>query len=323
MMVWGKSRNCISIGRDFSWLVLELFVSFSLPNQHLVPTLVESWSPNIFPFSVSRYPAVFGVDHTERSKSKRQLHPFATRQPKIATVTSAINYDKSENGNEDETQFIEVESLSASQVTELVELSFFQACFALSKGDVEPLKLFIIAVKTASKKFSGASAIALAQTVDALPPSLRPLESQERELREIWIRAVYLMMAHVLDDFDGSDNIDDEVGKIYGKILGDLVAIHRTGMELNVNQFVASRKDVLMPTRNVLVLEDGPEDDDLVQLAVVTQTINVLYTTLVVLEEEDSNDTGVDGKIECASKSPSASSRQKKKRTRKSGKGFG
>ena len=298
-----------------------MFLSFLHQHSVSVSISVESWSPNIFSFSTNRYPTAFFVDQTERRESQLRLRPLARRQSKISTVITASKFDEGVNDEDDEPKFIEVESLSASQVTELVELSFFQACFALSKGDVEPLKLFIVAVKTASKKYRGASAIALAKTVDALPPSMRPLEPQERELRETWIRAVYLMMGHVLDEFDGDCNDDDEVAKTYGPILGDIVAVHRTGMGLNVNQFVASRKDILMPTRNVLVLEDGPEDQDLVQLAVVTQTINVLYTTLVVLEE-DLDDADVDMKTERPSTSSSASS-QKKKRNRKSGKGFG
>lgn len=325
MIVCGKSRNCgyIRWGIQSFLRIIELFMFLYLSNQFKISTLVESWSPNIFQLTINRYSTVVSVDPTKRSKSTRQWNPLANRHPKISRVFSGNDYDESGNANEDDDpQFIEVESLSASQVTELVELSFFQACFALSKGDVEPLKLFIVAVKTASKKYEGASAVALAQTVDALPPSLRPLEPQERDLREVWIRAIYLMMGHVIDEFDGGDD-GNEVAKTYGPILGDIVAIHKTGMGLNVNQFVASRKDILMPKNNVLVLEGGPEDNDLVRLAVVTQTINVLYTTLQVLEEDDLNDADVDGKTDRPPKSPSASSQNKKKRSRKSGKGFG
>jgi hypothetical protein len=215
---------------------------------------------------------------------------------------------------------------------ELIELSFFQACYALSKGDVEPLKLFIVAVTTATKKYKGASAIALAMTVDALPPSVRPLEPQERDLRETWIRAVYLIMGHVLEGFDsgsGGDD-DDEVAQTYGPVLADLVAIHRTGMGLNANQFVESRRDILLPRANVLVLEDGPEDDDLVRQAVVTQTINVLFTTLVVLEEEENDDDNSsdpsvteDVSSSRSPPTPPAKKKKKKKNAGSSGKGFG
>ncbi len=238
------------------------------------------------------------------------------------TLAAASSGDQD---NDEEPQFIEVESLSASQVTELIELSFFQACFALSKGDVEPLKLFIVAVVTASKKYRGTSATALTLTVDSLPPSMRPLEPQERGLRETWIKAVFLMMNHVLEGFE--TNSDDDVAKTYGPILVDLVAIHRTGMGLNMNQFVASRRDILLPKKNILALEDGPEDDDLVQLSVVTQTINVLYTTLIVLDEEyESSDPSEADEEELKQAEPAAPAKKKKgnnKNTSSGGRGFG
>mmetsp|Transcript_20698 Transcript_20698/g.23721 ORF Transcript_20698/g.23721 Transcript_20698/m.23721 type:complete len:183 (-) Transcript_20698:18-566(-) len=157
---------------------------------------------------------------------------------------------------------MEIESLSSDQLLELIELSFFQACFALSKGDSEPLKLFIVAVTTAAKKFEKASAIAITQTVNSLPSSIgRPLEEQEQELRDTWIQAIYLLLGHTLalgddDDFvvvnDGTtttNNDTNSVADLYGPILDDLVAIHNTGMGLNVNQFISTRKDILMPPK--------------------------------------------------------------------------
>lgn len=105
--------------------------------------------------------------------------------------------------------------------------------------------------------------------------------------------------------------------------LSSLFNLEHAIWKLNVNQFVASRKDILMPKSNVLALENGPEDDDLLRLAVVTQTINVLYTTLLVLEEEEPTDPVVDGNDENKSKSSSVTSQKKRKKTGSSGKGFG
>jgi hypothetical protein len=278
---------------------------------------------------------------------QQPISAFPSGRPGVSILSAvSTDGDDGEEGSDDEPEYIQIESLTASQVTELIELSFFQACYALSKGDIEPLKLFVVAVTTASKKYKGASAMAIAMTVDSLPPSARPLEPQERDLRETWIRAVYLMMQHVLDGFDGSSsnvNNDDEVANTYGPILVDLVAIHRTGMGLNVNKFVESRKDILLPKDNILVLEDGPEDDDLVRLAVVTQTINVLFTTLVVMTGEDDDDESSDdssdelsdpptmeeestSSSESSSSSSSTSAKKKKKKGKKTGtggKGFG
>jgi len=230
------------------------------------------------------------------------------------------NNDNDDQEEEQEQEYMEIESLSSDQILELIELSFFQACFALSKGDVEPLKLFIVAVKTAAvQKFEGASAIAIMKTVNSLPSSIgRPLEQQEQELRDTWIQAIYLMLEHTLGDdvfvvggSVSSSNDNNSVANTYGPILDDLVQIHNTGMGLNVNQFVSTRKDILMPKNNdninPLVLDDDDDDDDLVQLAVVTQTVKLLYTTLEVLEgegndkysyavEEDDDDESSTGK---------------------------
>lgn len=133
------------------------------------------------------------------------------------------------------------------------------------------------------------------------------------------------MMNHVLEGFE--TNSDDDVAKTYGPILVDLVAIHRTGMGLNMNQFVASRRDILLPKKNILALEDGPEDDDLVQLSVVTQTINVLYTTLIVLDEEyESSDPSEADEEELKQAEPAAPAKKKKgnnKNTSSGGRGFG
>ena len=275
-MIERLDRNTLTrnlLGVQSLLFVLQVCTAF-LQNQPAIR--LESWSPASLPYS------------TLRNNPLATLHMPHFPRPEnlvLSATGGTLNDVGGDSENDDEEgDFIEVESLTASQVTELIELSFFQACYALSKGDVEPLKLFIVAVVTATKKHQGASAKALALTVDSLPPSMRPLEAQERDLRETWIKAVYLMMAHVLEGFETNET--DEVAKTYGPILVDLVAIHRTGMGLNVNQFVASRRDVLLPKRNPLILEDGPEDEDLVQLSVVTQTINVLFTTLVVLDEE-------------------------------------
>lgn len=86
-------------------------------------------------------------------------------------------------------------------MTELIELSFFQTCYALSKGDIKPLQLFVVAV-------TPASAMAITMAVDSLPPSVCPLEPQQRDLHKTWIKAVYLMMQNVLEGFDGSNSVN-------------------------------------------------------------------------------------------------------------------
>jgi hypothetical protein len=297
--MWGgKKHNAHRIRLSVVCVGFALFIMASIqPN-----AVVESWSP---PSILSRQLTFF--DHQRLAKS---CTPSSRESACDTTTTSTTLFagtmfdilddddddedDDSKENDDEEEQYMEIESLSANQILELIELSFFQACFALSKGDVQPLGLFVVAVKTASKKYEGASALAISECVDALPPSVRPLETQERKLRETWIRAIYLLLGRVMEDFsggppdDGDD--DDEVTNTYGPILTDLVGLHQTGMGLNANQFVAARKDLLFPKTNPFVLEDEKEEVDSVQLAVVTQTINVLFTTLEVLEEERSSD---------------------------------
>jgi len=134
------------------------------------------------------------------------------------------------------------------------------------------------------------------------------------------------MMDHVLEGFESNLDENDEVTQTYGPILVDLVAIHRAGMGLNVNQFVASRRDELLPKKNVLVLDE--EDEDLVQLSVVTQTINVLYITLVVLDEEyESSNEITEEELKPADPSSPVQNQKNKKKGKETssggGRGFG
>lgn len=183
-----------------------------------------------------------------------------------------------DNDVDDDQQVIEIESLSPSQIVELIELSFFQACFALSKGNIEPLKLFIVAVKSSRER----SASATIQAVNKSPPSVRVLDPKEQALRTDWIQAIYLVLGHLQGVV--VDGIDDKISETYSPVLDDLVAIQKSGLGLNLNHFVTSRKNMLLPKPNILALDDA--ENDPVQLAVATQTVQVIYNTIVMLEEE-------------------------------------
>jgi hypothetical protein len=115
------------------------------------------------------------------------------------------------------------------------------------------------------------------------------------------------------------------VSKLYSPILLDeLVDIYKSGLGLNVRQFVANRKETLLQAadekddtdgaggettsttkaknnNNPLLLlqeEDGDGDEpkiptslqSSVEVAVVTQTVRVLYSTLAILMEEEDDD---------------------------------
>jgi len=310
--------------RNFVLLILSIATCWSKNQQH-TSIFVESWSSPVF---TTRYTRTNGnqITSTRYPRSYWSSSPFPgwSSSTSVFSVTPDESESNADDDDDDDEQFMQIESLSSNQVIELIEMSFFQSCFALSKGDLEPLKLFIVAVKTATNIYDGESASEIAQKVNAQMPSMRPLEPEEQELRDTWIRAIYLMLGHVVPDFVDNDNDDDVVAQTYRPILSDLVAIHQSGLGLNVHQFVSTRKDILLPkqksNRNPLVLEDGPEDindEDALQLAVVTQTVKVLFTTLVVLEDEREIDALVE---EMEEEESSASSNKK---SSGGGRGFG
>ncbi|OEU08356.1 hypothetical protein FRACYDRAFT_250150 [Fragilariopsis cylindrus CCMP1102] len=120
----------------------------------------------------------------------------------------------------DEDEYMEIANLTLNQIIELIELSFFQGCYALSKGDTEPLKMFIVAVQTFAYKqqnehvdngtenyvdANGESSITVSTMSSMITNPLngrtspvRPLEEEEMELRDTWIHAICLITTHVV-----------------------------------------------------------------------------------------------------------------------------
>jgi len=188
---------------------------------------------------------------------------------------------------------IQIESLSQEQIAELIEISFIQACLSLAQGYVDTLKLFIVAVKSAYER--GTIGIdELVERVNQCPANTagRPLMPEEEALRATWIHAVHLMLLHVghktsgqMSSSSSTDNmvIAKDVRETYSPVLEDIVAIKESNnASWNTNDFVASHKDVLFPANTA----EDQDQDDAVQLAIVSQTVKVLYYTLVVLAEE-------------------------------------
>ena len=253
------------------------------------PAKVESWS--------------FSSFQTRKQKRQRiqvSSSPFfmtvSTRKMLLSATSSASSLEEKVDDNDEDPKVIEIESLSSDQKIELIELSFFQACFALSKGNMEPLKLFIVAVRMLASQEKNCSATTIIRAVDNCPPTIRPLEPQEQELRTTWIQAIVLMLRHLGTLESDVDDVGiDSIRETYNPaILSDLVAIQKSGLGLNLQNFVAARKDILLPKSSILALDDA--EDDPVQLAIVSQTIQVLFNTAVVVseEEQEQTTTGVD-----------------------------
>ena len=202
----------------------------------------------------------------------------------------AVNDEKSSTSLDETTTVVQIESLSPGQIDELIEVSFIQACLSLAQGYVDTLKLFIVAVK-ASYEQGVRGVDELVDAVNRCPvqTARRPLLPEEEALRSTWIHAVHLMLEHIghssaaqvnADDRNKTINhaIDLHVRETYTPILDDIVQAKARGdaQSWNTNNFVTSHRDLLPET----IWEDQ------VQMAIVSQTIKVLYYTLIVLAEE-------------------------------------
>jgi hypothetical protein len=145
------------------------------------------------------------------------------------------------------------------------------------------LKLFIVSVKSAYQRCSKIAEIV--DQVDACPVQTagRPLVSEEVQLRTTWIYAVALMLDQVA--YPKKENIqspseeapmEQEVRNTYGPIVEAVMELHASGGSLKTREFLE---------QNASSLPESIHEDD-VQYAIVSQTIKVMWYTLVVLQEE-------------------------------------
>jgi len=254
-----------------------------------------SWSGNDVTISPQGGGAGLLVVSGQRD-THRLNPPRSVRNSKSCATRLRLAESSSTSSPEEEAtpRVIEIESLSPSQIVELIEFSFLQSCLALSKGNtIEPVQLFIIAVKIASKQEPSVIKIlgALKENASTVTTSStkRPLDVGEETLRSTWIQAIYLMLAHLGDRSIQTNDIDAAVVNAYGPILEDLLAIQRSGLGLNTETFVERRKDILFPEnaqrgQNPLLIEQEPIDP--IQFAIVSQTIKLLFYTALVDAED-------------------------------------
>lgn len=251
-----------------------------------------------------------------------------TRNPRPKSLQIAATPSGDDTPPQEQQQVIEIETLSPNQLIELIELSFLQACLALSQGDVGPLQLFIVAVKLASVQ---KSALDLIKAVNQSVTSGRPLDQTEQDLRATWIQAIVLVLAHTDDDDESATStqgLDKTLVEMYAPVLDDLVNLQKSGLGLNAQQFVQNRKELLLQVpdnstsnNNVLLLEEEEEVDP-VQLAIVTQTVKVMFYTLEVLADEEEEGQQGQSPKEQDSKQATKKSKKKKKSSG-GGTGFG
>ena len=111
--------------------------------------------------------------------------------------------------------------------------------------------------------------------------------------------------------------------------MSDIVAIHKSGLGFNVPNFIKTRRNILFPqisktdveNKNPFLLEEVEEQQqlDVIEVAIVSQTIKLLYYTLIVLEEDDDDDKTNEEDVTKKIKNTS----MKKKKSGSSGRGFG
>lgn len=220
--------------------------------------------------------------------------------------------EEEEEQEQEEPVVMAIESLSPSQIVELVELSFLQSVFAMAQGKLEELQLFIIAVKTASTHEPSVSNLLkslddLADQRKLVPDTTtekedrpRPLDPKERALRSTWIQVIYWLVAYLSSQEEDNtttiidvEDIDPTITKRYStEIIDDLVAIQKSGLGLNAQAFVERRQEHFFPTAtNNPLLLDEQDAIDPIDKAIVSQTIKVLFYTLLVLADDGDNAT--------------------------------
>jgi len=213
--------------------------------------------------------------------------------------------EKEQDDDDDEDVVMDISDLAQDQIVEMVEVSFINACLQLSQGYVDVLKLFIVAVKTSYE--NGTSPSTLVEKVANCPVNTagRPLMPEEIQLRTTWIQAIYLILNHighegvavVVEDetnpktttttttatttTTGSssadidiDMIDESIRDTYSAILPHVVTLRAENGNFQADEVVEQHQDIL------------PTATSPMEMAIVSQTIRVIWYTLVVLDEE-------------------------------------
>ena len=257
-MNYSESCRCRCRRRRSSASVFSLFVTtfFLLSLLGNEKNNVKSWSysPNNAVTSPTsrRRSSLMTTTTTITTTPMSTMSRQQQKQPSTSTSTTALfgMYDNPanpiinpNNSNDkniiDEDEYMEIANLTLNQIIELIELSFFQGCYALSKGDTEPLKMFIVAVQTFAYKqqnehvengtenyvdSNGDSSITVSTMSSMITNPLngrtspvRPLEEEEMDLRDTWIHAICLITTHVVatqeleeQQQDQDDDDDDD-----------------------------------------------------------------------------------------------------------------
>jgi hypothetical protein len=194
------------------------------------------------------------------------------------------------SSDDDDDNVVQISQLDESQIVDMIEVSFIHACLQLSQGYVDILKLFIVACKAAfERQLNVHELIHKVDNYANQNTAGRELAKDEVSLRTTWIQAVYLILAYIEYQQNvttttlgqvGCKDLDQDVLSRYSNVLPIIVKFFGTGKS----------------HANVIALaETLTQEQDLnaVDQAITTQTLRVLWYTLVVLSEEAMADPSV------------------------------
>ena len=179
---------------------------------------------------------------------------------------------------------------------------------------MDVLKLFIVSVKAGYE--TNVTPTSLVGKVNECPVNTakRPLVSEELLLRTTWIYAVYMILEYIdhpilnvitatttpTTEKVQDDEIYSTVRDIYSGIVPILLSIKqgdhtKYGDKFNPQQIVQDNA-ILLGLKNDD--NNNVNNENQIQIAIITQTIRVLWFTLIVLEEEKfANDDTVDEEV--------------------------
>lgn len=217
-------------------------------------------------FSPSRPPM---LHRCPSSFSTRYAHRYWRRPPSKSATSSRLS-DTNESESVDSPN-----ELTPEKITELIEVSFVNACLQLAKGYVDVLKLFIVAVKAGFEQ--NIAPLDLIQSLDDYPHQSagRALMAEEIKLRNTWIHVVYVVLDY-LNHAKGDEPVvtDERVQSIYSpELLSAMRRQHDNGESFPLDQLVETYS--------------FPNMDDAMEKAIVSQSLRVIWFTFTVLEEEE------------------------------------
>lgn len=166
------------------------------------------------------------------------------------------------------------EKLTLDKVAELIDTTFVNGCMQLAKGYVDVLKLLIVSIKSGYEM--GVTPSDLIDKVEAVVDQAagRPLMAEEVRLRNAWIHVVYLVLSqadHVTADDTIKEAIEGSIASTYAAKIPILKRRQDSGEEFRFDD----------------LLDSDASADNPVENAIMTQSLRVIWLSLVVLEEEE------------------------------------